>query len=724
MATVILGLFIEVVGCRSVEPPAGHTYASQKGKAANKGLGRAHNFSATPIFASGAGQPIHMSYCGRGTSRDVWEGDDRQLGGRAVLKICNIEWELHQHDVFEALRTLQGRIRVPQPLWLGRASIYQIERSCLLAASGDTDAEVALRGCLRSEDELQNVAQWAVGFLDRAIDFLTVAVQQGVFPGNDWTLRQCCVRSPVPGPPSELVLVDAEAVENSPGITKLPSKLKHVCTKTVEEFLVLLRTAPRPELRSLADFMDRACQVDSFYSADDAVAKLKSMKARLLGGLHLWKLQLHAQVEAAEAGNAGLSTRGLSQDSWHWAAADAATASASEEPQRLPLPPIDGAAASSAGLCTWRLTTAAAATGSAPQEARVDATAPSAGIPCRTTQDSRSPSAGKASTSAPEETQRFPLPQIDATAPPAVGPCTTASEEAQTSPLSQGDAATAKFLCHDSGHWTSTDAAPLPPLEEAPCSPTSSALTADSAAGALQDEADKTGVALSTSKVVPANARVSAATTAAAATAGPTAPLRKLPLSRSPFSPNFVHEETGVQDFGCADSWRRGRRRGRDRSRDDRHLSESRGRYESPEAFPSWYGHEAGATGGAWSNQWQGWWQHSCGQQWSQAWTGSWPAPNEVAWAPTALALPQSQPAIAYGNQELVSCLRPEAKATMQEAVFMMIKQARRGFRTPGDPEARTANRQRRQGAGHAERRTQVEMDMASLPLLARVCLL
>jgi hypothetical protein len=226
------------------------------------------------------------------------------------------------------------------------------------------------------------------------------------------------------------------------------------------------------------------------------------------------------------------------------------------------------------------------------------------------------------------------------------------------------------------------------PLEEAPCSPTSPALTADSAAGALAGStADKTGVALSTSKVVPANARVSAATTAAAATAGPTAPLRTLPLSRSPFSPNFVHEETGVQDFGCADSWRRGRRRGRDRSRDDRHRrSESRSRYESPEAFPSWYGHQAGATGGAWSNQWQGWWQHNWGQQWYQAWTGSWQAPNDVAWTPTALALPQSQPANAYGNQELVSCLRPEAKATMQEAVFMMHKRGSPRIPSSGQP--------------------------------------
>jgi hypothetical protein len=85
---------------------------------------------------------------------------------------------------------------------------------------------VALHGCLRSEEELQNVAQWAVGFLDRAIDFLTGAVEQGVFPGNDWTLRQCCVTSPVPGPPSELVLVDAETVENIQDTKQLPSKLK------------------------------------------------------------------------------------------------------------------------------------------------------------------------------------------------------------------------------------------------------------------------------------------------------------------------------------------------------------------------------------------------------------------------------------------------------------------------------------------------------------------
>ena len=205
-------------------------------------------------------------------------------------------------------------------------------------------------------------------------------------------------------------------------------------------------------------------------------------------------------------------------------------------------------------------------------------------------------------------------------------------------------------------------------------------------------------------------------------------PLSGLCCSRArPFPLNFVHEETGVQDFGYADSWRRGRRRGRDRSRDDRRPvqeSESRSRYESPEAFPSWYGRQAGATGGAWSDQWQGWWQHNWGQQWYQAWTGPWQAPNDVAWAPTALAPPQSQRANAYGNQELVSCLQPEAKATMQEAVFTMLNAACRGFRAPGNSEARTANRQRRQGAGHAERRTQVEMDMASLPLLARVYLL
>jgi hypothetical protein len=122
---------------------------------------------------------------------------------------------------------------------------------------------VALHGCLRSEEELQNVAQWAVGFLDRAIDFLTGAVEQGVFPGNDWTLRQCCVTSPVPGPPSELVLVDAETVENSHD-TKQPAfeaEARYGRGLSRSSWSAL-QTAPRPELRSLADFVERACTVE------------------------------------------------------------------------------------------------------------------------------------------------------------------------------------------------------------------------------------------------------------------------------------------------------------------------------------------------------------------------------------------------------------------------------------------------------------------------------
>ena len=91
------------------------------------------------------------------------------------------------------------------------------------------------------------------------------------------------------------------------------------------------------------DFVKKASTLQSFWSVDNAVEQFKYIKVRPLAGLELWRLQLHALIEAEGAGVPGPSTRGLSQDSGHWAAADAATASAPKEPQRLP--PIDGAAA-------------------------------------------------------------------------------------------------------------------------------------------------------------------------------------------------------------------------------------------------------------------------------------------------------------------------------------------------------------------------------------------
>ena len=87
MSLNIVGLCITVVGNRLVEPPGGHSYANHLGKAVARDLGRAHNISVAPIFTSGAGRPIQMSYCGRGECRDVWEGQDEQLGGRAFLKV-------------------------------------------------------------------------------------------------------------------------------------------------------------------------------------------------------------------------------------------------------------------------------------------------------------------------------------------------------------------------------------------------------------------------------------------------------------------------------------------------------------------------------------------------------------------------------------------------------------------------------------------------------------
>ena len=89
MAAEIVGLSIEVVGHRPVEPPGGHSYANSLGKAVTKDLSKAGDISVTPIFAGGVyGTAIPMSYCGRGQSRDVWEGADRQLGGMLPLRFA------------------------------------------------------------------------------------------------------------------------------------------------------------------------------------------------------------------------------------------------------------------------------------------------------------------------------------------------------------------------------------------------------------------------------------------------------------------------------------------------------------------------------------------------------------------------------------------------------------------------------------------------------------
>ena len=141
MATKIAGLSIQVVGEQAVEPPGGHSYATWIGKAVTKDLGKAGRLSVTPIFAGGAhGTVIDMLYCGRGQSRDVWQGADPQFGGRAVLKVCDTQWESNQRAEFEALQAFQDRIRVPKPLWLGRASIYEKDRACLLVEHGGADA--------------------------------------------------------------------------------------------------------------------------------------------------------------------------------------------------------------------------------------------------------------------------------------------------------------------------------------------------------------------------------------------------------------------------------------------------------------------------------------------------------------------------------------------------------------------------------------------------------
>ena len=88
------------------------------------------------------------------------------------------------------------------------------------------------------------VAEWAIGFLAQGIDFLMCAVERNIFPGGGWTLRDCCVTSPVPGPPSELALVDAEDARPCEEVQRLPSKLKKTWVRTVREFLPIIASAP------------------------------------------------------------------------------------------------------------------------------------------------------------------------------------------------------------------------------------------------------------------------------------------------------------------------------------------------------------------------------------------------------------------------------------------------------------------------------------------------
>ena len=151
------------------------------GKAVASDLGTAHNLAVAPLFDNHAGCPIPMSYYAHGSSRDVWAGHG------FVLKVRDLRREARNIAEFEALRTFADRLRVPQPLWLGKASIHQVVRSCLLVTSGGTDAVAALSACLRSEGDPWLVAEWAIAFLVQGIDFLVGAVEQGVFPGRDWT---------------------------------------------------------------------------------------------------------------------------------------------------------------------------------------------------------------------------------------------------------------------------------------------------------------------------------------------------------------------------------------------------------------------------------------------------------------------------------------------------------------------------------------------------------
>ena len=108
-----------------------------------------------------------MADGGGGSCGNVWTGKAEKLGGRVVLKVTDLRWEHENQDDFLALQMFRGEIRAPEPLWLGRASIREMDRGCLLATSGGADALVALNGCLRSQEGPLHVAQWAIDFLVR-----------------------------------------------------------------------------------------------------------------------------------------------------------------------------------------------------------------------------------------------------------------------------------------------------------------------------------------------------------------------------------------------------------------------------------------------------------------------------------------------------------------------------------------------------------------------------
>ena len=239
-----------------------------------------------------------------------------------LLMVSGLRWRQHNEEEVLALRMLRGEIRAPKPLWLGRASILHVDRGCLLATSGGTDALVALNSCLRSQEDLLCVANWTVNFLARAIDFLIGAVEQGIFPGSDWTLRQCCVGGPVPGPPSELVLVDVKGLRHIADVRRRTAKLRRVWQGTVEEYLLVLSTAPRVELRQLSDYVSTVCPQAAFHTEKDVVPTLQRTKELLQGALGLWALQLGV-ADVTEVVGPSWSTRGLSQDSGHMASAAA-----------------------------------------------------------------------------------------------------------------------------------------------------------------------------------------------------------------------------------------------------------------------------------------------------------------------------------------------------------------------------------------------------------------
>ena len=99
----LVGLTITVQGRRPVEAPGGHSYAAHLGRAVTADLSKAHNLSVPPLFRGGEGNPIQMTYCGRGQSRDVWKGEDAQLRGPVVLKVCDVKWQEGQISEFDAL---------------------------------------------------------------------------------------------------------------------------------------------------------------------------------------------------------------------------------------------------------------------------------------------------------------------------------------------------------------------------------------------------------------------------------------------------------------------------------------------------------------------------------------------------------------------------------------------------------------------------------------------